>query len=146
MKHPSVKLASKAFEALSHVFYSTTYNYADQLLQLCKEEERGHRGFMDGFNRAHTDDTATVSEAAKLFAVKRIADYLLGDKYPSGQDYLHIQRSCFIAAGIADEFGAQVREAWKGFELRQLSALDYCDIVKVRRETHTEENLVPMPG
>lgn len=132
--HPSIKLARKAFQELNHVFYSENVNYADRLLRLCKEEERDHRGFMDGFRRSHTDDTASVSDAAKLFAVKRVAEYLLGAKYPTGQDFLHTQTSCFLAAGIADEFAEKVRIAWKPFELRELVALDYTDIVKVRRE------------
>lgn len=132
-KHPSIRLARRAFEELSHVFYSEMVNHADQLLSMCKAEEKGHRGILPRFTECHTADTASVSDCAHLFAVKRVADYLLGCKYPSGQDFIHTQKSCFLAAAIADEFGDKVRSAWTKFELRELVALNYTDVVKVRK-------------
>lgn len=135
--HPSVKFARKAFDHLSFAFDSHNVNHAANLLAMCKQEERGHRGFMEGFTRCHTGDTATITDAAKLFAVKRVAEYLLGAKMPVGQAFLHTQHSCFQAAAIADEFASEVREAWKSFELREIVALDYKDIVKVKEAAYT---------
>lgn len=134
--HPTIKTARAAFDTLSQVFYAETYNYAEQLLAMCKEEERGHRGFMDGFRRSHTDDTASVSDAAKMFAVVRVAEYLLHpEQFPKGASFLHMQRSCFMAAGIVDKYGGAVEKAWAPFfQIQQLAALNYTDIVKIRRE------------
>ncbi len=119
----------KAYEALRWAFDNQSPNWAEKLLEKCKEEERGHRGFMPDFARYHPG-AISVTGAAKLFAVKRVAEYLLGEKYPSGQAYLHTQTSCFIAAGMADEFGAEIRKAWAEFDLKALAALNYTDFVK----------------
>lgn len=88
---------------------------------------------MDSFRESHTSDTASVNEAARLFAVKRVAEYMQGEKFPSGKDYLHIQKSCFYAAGIVDEYRQIVEKAWKDFDIAKLAELDYTAIVKVKR-------------
>lgn len=128
----TVRQIKAAFDALSGVFNTETTNYAERLLAQCREEERGHRGFMDGFSRCHTADTIGVADAARLFAVKRVAEYLTDTSYPKGREYLHTQQSCFIAAGIADEFDAEVRKAWSDFDVDALAALNYTDYVHVR--------------
>ncbi len=119
-----LKLIDDAYDALRWAFDNQTVNWAEKLVEKCKEEERGHRGFMPDFAR--------VTGAAKLFAVKRVAEYLLKPEYPSGKEYLHTQTSCFIAAGMVDEFGAEIRKAWAGFDLKALAALNYTDFVKVQ--------------
>ncbi len=129
-----LKLINDAYDALRWAFDHCTINWADKLLDLCKEEERGHRGFMDGFNRCHPDAIG-VTQAAKLFAVKRVAEYLQKrDSFPSGKDYLHMQKSCFLAAGMVDEFSSDIQRAWQSFDVQQLAALDYTEFVKVRME------------
>lgn len=132
MKTEQIK---KAFHELRWVFDSAMINHAQALFEQCRAEEKQHRGFMPDFDRCHTPDTISVADAARLFAVKRVAEYLLApDKYPKGQDYLHTQKSCFIAAGIADEFRAQIVEAWKDFDVAALALLDYTDYVKINRQ------------
>lgn len=130
---PQIKLAREAFGQLAFLNNESWTSHREKLFALCKAEEKEHRGFMSGFTEAHTTDTASVADCARLFAVKRIAEYLTGDEMPKGKDYLHIQASCFYAAGLADEFGDKIiREAWKGFDLQQLRELDYTTIVKVK--------------
>lgn len=129
----TTKEINKAFEALDHVFYSAWTNYADKLFRECLIEEKEHRGFAPEFKGHHTADTISPSQAARLFAVKRVAEYLNGEKFPVGQQFLHMQTSCFLAAGIVDEFGDRVREAWKDFDLAELAALNYTDFVKVNK-------------
>lgn len=124
-----IKLTEDAFKALQHVFYSRNRNHADDLFKQCMEEEKSHRGFGDDFNRYHPN-AATIAQCAKVFAVKRVAEYLLKpESYPKGQDYLHFQRSCFTAAGIADEFKADILQAWSAFDLQTLATLDYVAFV-----------------
>lgn len=126
------KLISKAYALLSGVFYAESTNYAKQLFEACKDEEKRHRGFGNNW-QAHHPNGCTLAEAARLFAVKRIAEYLTGERMPRGKDYLHTQRSCFIAAGIADEYRKQVRKAWKGLPVDTLAGLDYCKAVSPER-------------
>lgn len=128
-----IKLARNAYDALAPLNNIAWQSYRDQLLNLCKAEEKDHRGFMPDFNQCHTSDTASVSDAAKLFAVKRIAEYLTGDKMPIGKDYLHTQKSCFMAAGLVDEYRQVIEKAWTHFDIEQLSKLDYTQVVKVKR-------------
>ncbi len=132
MKTP--KQIKEAYQKLVWAFDAQTTNWPEKLFELCKEEERGHRGFLTDFARCHTSDTASVADMGRMFAVHRIAEYMTGAKYPSGQDYLHTQKSCFLAAGIVDEYRAKIAEAWKDEDVRALAGLDYCDYVKVRRE------------
>lgn len=129
---PQLKLINSAFDKLDQVFYSKNTNWADKLLKLCIEEEKGHRGSFSDF-APHHPGAASVRQCAKQFAVLRVAEYLCGHKFPSGQDYLHTQTSCFIAAGIVDEFGAEVRKAWDGYDLKAITALDYLDLVQPDR-------------
>lgn len=129
----TTKTINAAFDALRGVFYSHHYQYADQLLALCRDEEKSHRGFMPDFNKAHTLDTIGVTQAAKLCAVKGVAEYVSGAAIPKGRDYLHIQKSCFLAAGMADEFEDKIRAAWASFDIVELAALNYTDFVKIER-------------
>lgn len=129
------KLARKAYDALEPLNIITWQSYREQLLKMCIAEEKEHRGFMPGFREAHTADTASVTDAAKLFAVKRLAEYLTGDPMPKGKDFLHMQKSCFMAAAIVDEYAERVRDCWQDFDIKQLADLDYCQIVKVKRES-----------
>jgi len=123
-----------AFEKLYWIFDSKTVNYAQRLLDECKREEKGHRGFAPNFRGCHTSNTISIAHAARLFAVKRVAEYLSGEPYPQGQQYLHMQTSCFIAAGIADEFGGDIRLEWSRELIAELAKLDYTEFVKVKQQ------------
>lgn len=130
--NPQLKLINEAFDALRWAFDHCSPNHAEKLLAMCNEEERGHRGFMPDFTKYHTPDTISVNQAAKLFAVKRVAEYMQGEKFPTGKDYLHCQKSCFYAAGMVDEFRNEILAAWQKFNYLELVAIDYTDFVKTR--------------
>jgi hypothetical protein len=93
---------------------------------MCLDEEKSHRG--DDFNRSHPN-TVSAHVAAKMFAVKRIAEYLTGHRMPRGRDFLHFQRSCFYAAGLVDAHRKIIRKAWRKLPVQELAALDYCEFV-----------------
>lgn len=128
----TIKLARKAYDALQPLNNISWTNHREQLFAMCKAEEKDHRRFMNNFRESHTDDTASVSDAAKLFAVKRIAEYMLGEDFPKGKDFLHIQKSCFYAAGLVDEFRDRIAALWSKMNIEELNNLDYCAIVKVK--------------
>jgi len=124
-----LKLIDQAFTRLEFLNHHTWTHYADNLLDQCKEEEKGHRGTGGDFAKYHPN-ACTITEAAKMFAVKRVAEYLTGQKMPRGRDYLHTQKSAFIAAGLVDEFRKDIRKAWRGLDVAELAALDYCKFVR----------------
>ena len=80
-----IKLAREAYDALEPLSNITWQSYREQLLKMCIAEEKDHRGFMPDFRESHTPETASVIDAAKLFAVKRLAEYLNGDPMPKGR-------------------------------------------------------------
>jgi hypothetical protein len=141
-----IKLAREAFDALAFLNNIDWTQHREKLLAMCKAEEKDHRGFMPEFTSSHTADTASVSDCAKLFATKRVAEYLQGwlegkPSFPNGKDFLHMQKSCFYAAGLVDAYGEKIREAWNeaGVIVNDVALLDYTAVVKVRRdETESE--------
>ncbi len=126
----AIRQVKRAFDLLDQVFYSRSRNHASDLLKQCTAEEKDHRGCCSDFAQYHPG-ACSITEAAKMFAVKRVAEYLNTPRaeYPSGQAFLHFQRSCFWAAGIADEFAAEVRNAWTAQNIAELADLDYCHFV-----------------
>ena len=127
-----IELFRAAFAALSCLDDITWTRYSEKLLAMCLEEEKGHRNFAGEFARHHTPDTIGSLDLACMFAVKRIAEYLNGEKFPRGKLFLHCQTSCFYAAGIVDEYRKVIRRAWRKFPVAELAALDYCEFVKTR--------------
>lgn len=130
----TIKLVTKAYQELAFLDNLDWTHHREELFRMTRDEEKGHRGWGPDFSKHHTSDTASIADCARLFAVKRIAEYLSGTPMPKGQDFLHIQKSCFYAAGLVDEYGEKIREAWKGFDLDVLKELDYCAVVHVREE------------
>jgi hypothetical protein len=121
-----IKLVETAFSALYPLENITWTNYPQELLRMCSDEEKSHRG--DDFNRSHPN-TVSAHVAAKMFAVKRIAEYLTGQRMPRGKDFLHTQRSCFYAAGLVDAHRKIIRKAWRKLPIAELAELDYCEFV-----------------
>lgn len=128
-----IKTVGLAFDALSHVFYNKNTNFAEAMLQCCITEEKGHRGFGHDFAQHHPN-AATIRQCAKMFCVKRVAEYLLNPDYPKGADFLHFCKSAFWAAGIAQEFGEEIKQAWSSFNLQELNELDYVMFVSPEKK------------
>lgn len=125
IKH--IKDAYSALDCLNNKSYT---QHREALFELCREEEKSHRGFAPDFVKYHPG-ALSVSEAARLFAVKRIAEYMTGAKEPSGSDFLHIQHSCFYASALVCKFRSDIAIAWAALDIKSLSALSYTDFVKV---------------
>ena len=121
-----LKLVDTAFSALHPLANIKWTDYPQELLRMCIEEEKKHR--RDDFNRSHPD-AVSASVAAKMFAVKRIAEYLTGHKMPKGKNFLHFQRSCFYAAALVDAHRKIIRKAWRKLPIKELAELDYCEFV-----------------
>lgn len=126
----NLKQIDQAYKALSRAFYCQNRNHAEALLLMTKAEERGHRGWGPDFY-GHHHNAPSVAAMGKLFAVKRVAGYLNGEKEPGGADFLHIQKSCFLASAMVAEFGEEIRKAWAEYDIPALAELSYTDFVKV---------------
>ena len=121
-----IKLVETAFSALYPLENITWTNYPQELFRMCLDEEKSHRG--DDFNRSHPN-TVSIAIAARMFAVKRIAEYLTGQRMPRGRDFLHFQHSCFYAAGLVDAHRKIIRKAWSKLPVQELADFDYCEFV-----------------
>lgn len=128
-----LKLTREAFDRL-HVLNNIDWNsHREKIHALCCEEEKGHRGWGPDFAKYHPT-AASVSDCARIFTVKRIAEYLIGERMPRGKMFLHCQKSAFYAAGLVDEYRKQIRKAWRGLDVKELAALDYCEFVSEPKE------------
>lgn len=126
-----LKTVREASQKLSWAFDSAWTNHMEELIRICADEERGHRNSGPDFSAFHPG-AASIKDCARMFAVKRIAEYLQGATMPKGKDYLHFQKSAFYAAAMVDEFRADLEKALSGFSVPELAQLDYCDFVKVK--------------
>lgn len=126
---PKLKLIDAAFDKLRRVFDSSCRNYVLELFEECKREEKEHRDFSPNFGKYHPH-AASLADTARSFAVQRVATYLLKpETMPKGQAFLHYQRSCFIAAGMAEEFRDRILAAWEGLPIGEIAAIDYIELV-----------------
>jgi hypothetical protein len=107
--------------------------YRERLFDLCETEEKEHRGFGPDFRRYHPN-AVSVADTARMFSVKRVAEYLNGEKMPHARQFIHIQRSAFFAASLVANYRKEIRKAWKGLPIGELAALDYCEFVQVKKE------------
>jgi len=138
-KTDKLKLVNAAFQSMQWAFDSCMVNHADTLLDMCKGEEKSHRGWGSDFDKYHPD-APSVTQCAKIFAVKRVAEYLNGAKEPGGMDFLHVQKSCFQASAMVAEYGQQILNEWDKLYpditsaqfMRELAALDYTEFVKAQ--------------
>lgn len=123
-----LKLARTAFDKLYFLDNLDWTSHRERILDMCVEEEKGHRGFGCNF-RQHHPHAASIKDVARSFVVKRIAEYLAGTPMPKGKDFLSIQRSCFYAAGLVHKHGEEIRKAWAGLDLDAIQSIDYVVLV-----------------
>ncbi len=125
-KRESLKLIDAAYTALDVLNNISWEKYLDKLFAMNWKEEREH----DHLRPAGTARGLSVSMAAKLFCVCWIAECLLNKRKYEVKDYLHIRQSAFYAAALAANYGAEIVKAWEDFDLKELSDLNYADLIK----------------
>jgi hypothetical protein len=124
-KNQKLKLIKTAYSLLDVLNNVRWTAHRDDLLKLCKEEEKHHRG-MTG-----NEYKLTIDEAAKLFVVYRVAQYLARViAEPVAKDFIVMQKSAFYAASLVANYRTEIETAWQGVDLEQLCALDYADMVQ----------------
>jgi hypothetical protein len=125
MNAKTKKLISEAYSALYVLNNITWTPYRDRLFELCRDEEKQHRG--------HGDRSwgATINDCARMFAVRDVVSYLIGEsKAPTAKDYLSYKKSCFMAASLVENYRAEITKALEGHDLKAIAALDYVEIIK----------------
>lgn len=126
-KKEALTLINKAWTELDYALQNIHWgNYGKEYLQLNIEEEKGH----DRMRPDHIQRGLTIREAAKLFAVNQVADYLLGERKLEVKDYLNCRKSCFFAYALAANYEKEIREAWRNIDIKELCKLDYAELVK----------------
>ena len=127
-KNQQVKLINRAFDALEVLNNQVMSPLRNRYLEQNIEEEKGHRRFKpDGIKCG-----LTTREAARLFCVRQIAEYLNGAATPEPKDWLHLRLSNLTACALVAEYGAQIKAAWSesGISIDDLLALDYAELNK----------------
>ncbi len=126
------KLVSRAYTALESLNNIQWTPYRDRCFEMAQAEERAHvRCAPDDYQRPCG---YSVNGAARLFVVKRIAEYLVqylvhSCKTPTIADVLHYQPSAIYAASIVANYPQEIIAALAGFDIEQLARLDYCKYV-----------------
>lgn len=125
MKTTERKLIAAAYRDLDILNNQTWNAYRDDLFDLCKAEEKQHRGSRgDGYN-------ASIADCARMFVVRDICAYLTGERGPlEVKDFLSYRRSCFMACALVQNYRQEIEKALAGHDVKALAALDYVEVIK----------------
>lgn len=100
--------------------------YLEEYFEMNRSEELKHRG--KSYDRVKTE--LTVPQAAKLFCVKQIARSLLKQFEPQADAYLFLRPSLFYAHSLVANYRAEIEKVLADFDLQELAALDYAELMK----------------
>ena len=122
-KKQSLEKIKSKWSSIEYKINNTGWSkYADDLLNLCKDETKKHLGFKPvGIKHG-----LTLTEESKFFAVQRISEYLYGTDKPDLKTYLHTNQSVFMAYAIAKEFKIILKKIITKEEANYFVKLDYC--------------------
>lgn len=128
-KREQIKMIDRAWlyvgEALNNI---GIHGYGRQYLALNMREEKDHRRFCpEGIKCG-----LTTPQAARLFCVKQLADYLNGEVVPTAKDFIHIRQSNLMAASLVANYRAEIKQAFSEASVNpeDCSALDYAELNK----------------
>lgn len=118
------KIIDKAYSQL-HILSNITWTpYRDELFELNKKDEKQHR-----FNRPSSDFEASISDCAKMFTVKHIAESLLNVERWTVKDLLRIKKSCLYSQSLVENYRNRILEAWNDQDIKYLANLDYISLI-----------------
>lgn len=127
-KKEALKLISEAYDQLECLNNISWTKYRDNLFDHHKREEKQHdQGRPEGTQRG-----ITITEAAKLFTVCWIAEYLTESKRaPEALEYINMRPTAFYAYSVAMTYKKEILAAWRGLDIKAIAALDYAELQKV---------------
>ena len=126
-KKETIKLINEAYYKLDCLNNISWTKYRDRLFDMNKTSEKQHdRGRPEG-----TSKGITITEAAKLFTVVWIAEYLTeAKKAPDAKDYINVRAEAFYAYSCAMQYKAEILKAWEGMDIESIASIDYADLMK----------------
>jgi len=118
------KVIDQAYSKL-HILSNITWTpYRDEIFDMNKKDEKRHR-----YNRPSSDFEASISDCAKMFTVKNIAESLLkADQYQI-KDLIRIRKSALYSQSVVENYKDKIVEAWKDEDLKYLADLDYIALI-----------------
>jgi len=118
------KVINQAYSKL-HILSNITWTpYRDEIFDMNKKDEKRHR-----YNRPSSDFEASISDCAKMFTVKNIAESLLkADQYQI-KDLIRIRKSALYSQSVVENYKDKIVEAWKDEDLKYLADLDYIALI-----------------
>lgn len=120
------KLINQANSEIQYILNNKTWTqYGKELVKLCLDEEKHHGRMRPDYIKRGL----TLSEAAKLFAVRRIVECLLG-YIPDAASYHSMQKSIFLAYSLVCQYRGELTLALTPLGLIELSELDYAELQK----------------
>ena len=126
------KRIDQAYSKL-HVLSNITWTpYRDEIFDMNKKDEKRHR-----FNRPSSDFEASISDCAKMFTVKNIAESLLKPNQYRIKDLIRLRKSCLYSQSVVENYKDKILDAWKDEDLKYLANLDY--IALINWESYTEQ-------
>ena len=124
-----VKRINQAYSKLYILSNITWTPYRDELFKINKQDEKKHRSRMSGDWLSHHNDAASISDCARLFTVKHIAESLLNPNKWQVKDLLNIKKSCLYAQSVVNNYKDRIKKAWIDENIKYLAELDYVSLV-----------------
>jgi hypothetical protein len=121
-----VKRINKAFSKLYVLSNITRTPYRDELFKMNKKDEKQHR--VGDWYKFHKN-SASISDCAKMFTVKHIAESLLNPNKWNVEDLLKVKKSCVYSQSIVKNYGDKIQKAWIDEDIFYLRDLDYISLV-----------------
>ena len=121
-----VKRINQAYSKLYILSDITWTPYREELFKMNRQDEKRHRfGDWSEFHK----DTATISDCARLFTVKHIAESLLNPNKWNTKHLLNIKKSCLYAQSVVENYKDRILKAWQDEDIKYLADLDYIALV-----------------
>lgn len=122
------KIINDTWQKMEYVLNNQSIShYADRYYEQNLQEEKDHSKFMSRYGSRGM----TIPQAARLFCVRQIAEYLKEPKKTlDAKDFISYRQSIFWAYSLANTYRAELTEALKGVDLDAILALDYADLVE----------------
>ena len=121
-----VKRINQAYSKLYILSDITWTPYREELFKMNRQDEKRHR-FGD-WSEYH-QNTATISDCARLFTVKHIAESLLNPNKWNTKHLLNIKKSCLYAQSVVENYKDRILKAWQDEDIKYLANLDYIALV-----------------
>lgn len=136
MRNREKRILRDVWSSLTCVLKSKDWGqHAHALLRLTKEESKRHNsGRPEGM-----EHDISIDLEAKFFAVKRVTEYLAGDKAPKAENFTHTQTSCFYAYSLVSQYREELKD-WltKNPDAWDLVTWDYARLTKRNLSPYSE--------